>query len=246
DEEIYSILNFPKGIKTGHFFHEILEEIDFTSGINLDNNKIIDEKFKKFKIKSEWKNVVKENIKNILNAQLKSDNNTFNLKEISNNNKIAEKKFFVHKAKQMGKDFFIDNIQSNSDNTILEKLKKSNLKLSFNEFRGFISGLADLIIKYENKYYIIDWKSSYLGEKINDYSYKKIEDNIIKRNYFIQYWIYSEALHKHLKNTIKNYSYQEHFGGVFYIYTRGVNPDYPENGIYFTKLPEDFLESGKI
>ncbi|MGM0609363.1 MAG: UvrD-helicase domain-containing protein, partial [Candidatus Muiribacteriota bacterium] len=32
DEEIYSILNFPKGIKTGHFFHEILEEIDFTSG----------------------------------------------------------------------------------------------------------------------------------------------------------------------------------------------------------------------
>ena len=55
--------------------------------------------------------------------------------------------------------------------------------------------------------------------------------------YFLQYHLYCLALHFYLASRLSGYDYTTHFGGVFYIYLRGVNhrlgPDY---GI-FHELP---------
>ena len=55
--------------------------------------------------------------------------------------------------------------------------------------------------------------------------------------YWLQYLIYTVALHHHLRCRLPDYDYDRHFGGVFYIFLRGVDPRFPGQGIYFDKPP---------
>ena len=40
--------------------------------------------------------------------------------------------------------------------------------------------------------------------------------------YILQYHIYALALHQYLRNRHPNYTYENHFGGIFYMFIRGV------------------------
>ncbi|MEQ8163783.1 MAG: hypothetical protein ABRQ34_09685, partial [Smithellaceae bacterium] len=53
--------------------------------------------------------------------------------------------------------------------------------------------------------------------------------------------LYTVALNKYLQKRVKNFDYEKHFGGVFYIFLRGLNAEAGrENGIYFD-LPDNAL-----
>ena len=43
--------------------------------------------------------------------------------------------------------------------------------------------------------------------------------------YMLQYYLYVLAFHQHLKLRRSDYLYETDFGGVFYIFIRGVDPD---------------------
>ena len=43
------------------------------------------------------------------------------------------------------------------------------------------------------------------------------------------------VLHRFLAGTLPEYSYEEQFGGVFYLFTRGMSPEYPGNGVYYDR-----------
>jgi exodeoxyribonuclease V beta subunit len=42
--------------------------------------------------------------------------------------------------------------------------------------------------------------------------------------YDLQYLIYSLALHRYLKQRMPHYDAHQHFGGVYYLYLRGMSP----------------------
>jgi exodeoxyribonuclease V beta subunit len=51
--------------------------------------------------------------------------------------------------------------------------------------------------------------------------------------YILQYHIYAAALNQYLKVRLPEYSYEKHFGGVFYIFLRGIDPAMgPDFGVY--------------
>jgi exodeoxyribonuclease V beta subunit len=54
-------------------------------------------------------------------------------------------------------------------------------------------------------------------------------------NYLFQASIYSLALHKYLKARLPGYDFERNFGGVFYLYVRGMDGVSDENGVYFTR-----------
>jgi len=52
-------------------------------------------------------------------------------------------------------------------------------------------------------------------------------------HYVLQYLLYSVALHRYLEKRLANYSFEEHFGGCFYLYLKGMTPDTgPSHGVY--------------
>jgi len=100
---------------------------------------------------------------------------------------------------------------------------------------GFMHGFIDMIFLYQHKYFIIDWKSNYLDE---GYSRDLIGRNILVMHYDLQMKIYLQALLRWLRNIIPDYNYENHFGGIYYLYLRGMEHDNSSTGIYFYR-PEN-------
>jgi exodeoxyribonuclease V beta subunit len=85
---------------------------------------------------------------------------------------------------------------------------------------GFLWGYIDLVFRKDGFYYLLDWKSNWL----ESYRPAEIGESMLESRYDLQYKLYALALGKWLRNVIPDYSYDRHFGGVYYVYLRGMGP----------------------
>ncbi len=113
-------------------------------------------------------------------------------------------------------------------------------KLDFSLRRGYMTGEIDLLFRHAGKYYLLDWKTNHLGCNASDYGEAELRRSMFDHCYFLQYHIYSLAVHLFLGQRMKGYEYRSHFGGVFYIYTRGVGSG--GNGVFFDRPPEALIK----
>ena len=100
----------------------------------------------------------------------------------------------------------------------------------------FMHGFIDMIFVFNDKYYILDWKSNFIEE---GYSWDAIEKNIHDMGYDLQMNIYATALLRWLKNLIPDFNYERHFGGIYYLYLRGMDRNNPQSGIYFYRADKE-------
>jgi len=103
--------------------------------------------------------------------------------------------------------------------------------------QGYLTGFVDLICRYHGKFYVIDYKSNRLGNQLAAYGPEALEQAMREHNYGLQYWLYTLVLHRYLQNSLAGYDYDRHFGGVMYLFLRGMEPTVPGSGVYFA-LPE--------
>ena len=70
---------------------------------------------------------------------------------------------------------------------------------------------------------------------------------MLRDGYFIQAVIYSVALHRYLRQRLAGYDYDVHFGGVSYLFLRGLldapSGDGSQRGHYFWKPERVLIES---
>jgi exodeoxyribonuclease V beta subunit len=138
--------------------------------------------------------------------------------------------------------FQVDRFTSRRINDIL-KHEKTCVPLSYKQMKGYLTGFVDLLCRFEGKYYIVDYKTNYLGDKIGDYAPDRLVEAMAAHNYGLQYWIYTLAVHRHLANFLQDYSYHSDFGGVVYLFARGMSPEYPGYGVFST-VPDYGLLTG--
>jgi exodeoxyribonuclease V beta subunit len=101
-------------------------------------------------------------------------------------------------------------------------------------------GEIDLFFRKNGKYYVLDWKTNYLGASPEDYSPEKIRKDMARHLYVLQALIYVFAAHLFLKTRSPKYDYDRDFGGYAYVYVRGV--DGKGNGAYSGKPPKSLME----
>jgi exodeoxyribonuclease V beta subunit len=96
-----------------------------------------------------------------------------------------------------------------------------------------MKGFIDLVFQFGGRFYLVDWKSNFLGARIEDYAFPALRAAMVENFYTLQYHLYALALHQYLKTRLPDYAYERYFGGVFYIFLRGVDPQSgPGFGIY--------------
>ena len=88
---------------------------------------------------------------------------------------------------------------------------------------GYLRGFIDLIIEHQKKFYIVDWKTNWIGQNNEDYNQRNMEKVMNHHNYFLQAAIYAKALKQYL-HVVEKRPFQECFGGAFYLFTRGMSP----------------------
>jgi len=107
---------------------------------------------------------------------------------------------------------------------------------------GMMHGFIDLIFEHDGRFYVADYKSTHLGDQVEDYHWQALKHNNQDHYYDLQYLIYSLALHRYLAVRLPDYDPAQHFGGVYYLYLRGMHAlsaDY--SGIFHTAIPASLL-----
>lgn len=94
--------------------------------------------------------------------------------------------------------------------------------------RGFI----DLLFRFKKRFYLVDWKSNWLGSQPADYGSEGMRRAMLQHNYYLQYHLYTLAADLFLEKRLPGYDYQTHFGGVFYIFLRGIDSKDSSRGIF--------------
>lgn len=106
---------------------------------------------------------------------------------------------------------------------------------------GMLKGYIDLVFEHEGRFYVADYKSNWLGPDTSAYTQAAMEEAMLKHRYDLQFALYSLALHRLLRARIPDYDYDHHFGGVLYLFLRGVASD--GSGVYRVRPPRAFIET---
>lgn len=107
----------------------------------------------------------------------------------------------------------------------------------------------------DQKFFVIDYKSNYLGASYDKYDQEHMLAAIYEHRYDVQFLIYSLALYRFLKrryavpfdaayDELKAF-YERHIGGVIYLFLRGMQANYRRDrishGVFSTRLAFDVI-----
>ncbi|MCI5142600.1 MAG: exodeoxyribonuclease V subunit beta, partial [Candidatus Electrothrix sp. ATG1] len=129
-------------------------------------------------------------------------------------------------------------------NQVLEKFSYPPLPNRYEVLEGLMVGFIDLVFSVNGRYYVADYKSNHLGNQAGDYQQEQVGAAMLDHRYDLQYLIYTLALHRFLKGRIRDYGYDKHFGGVLYLFLRGMHPDNePGTGVFAARPPLALIEA---
>lgn len=115
----------------------------------------------------------------------------------------------------------------------MEFLYPMDENLPFDPGEGLLKGFIDLIFMHDGLYYLLDWKSNWLGENYEDYQREYLAQAMNEHLYFRQAEIYTSALERYLK-IVEQRPFSECFGGTFYLFVRGMKIDLgSDTGVYY-------------
>ncbi|MCU8648091.1 PD-(D/E)XK nuclease family protein, partial [Escherichia coli] len=151
------------------------------------------------------------------------------LSQLTERDKQVEMEFYLPITKPL--------IASQLDTLIrqFDSLSAGCPPLDFLQVRGMLKGFIDLVFRHQGRYYLLDYKSNWLGEDSSAYTQQAMAAAMQEHRYDLQYQLYTLALHRYLRHRIADYDYERHFGGVIYLFLRGVDRDNPQQGIYTTR-----------
>ncbi|HKP64080.1 MAG TPA: exodeoxyribonuclease V subunit beta [Polyangiales bacterium] len=109
--------------------------------------------------------------------------------------------------------------------------------LGFGPVSGYLRGFMDLVVQHDGRFYLIDYKSNHLGDHAEDYAQPKLMAAMFDHHYVLQALIYSLALHRYLARRQPGYDYARHFGGVYYLFVRGMSPEHLLGSGVFAERP---------
>jgi exodeoxyribonuclease V beta subunit len=214
----------PKGTGTGLFFHDLLEQWDFTWTDGAAGKDLVEEKLRTHGLDPSLGDTVLAMVRRILSTPLDPLRPGFTLSRIPPEHRLNELEFhFPLKwtTPEGLRSLFLARRDLEPGPAMDDVLGG----LRFSPARGFMRGFIDLVFLFEGKYYLVDWKSNFLGEGDESYGPAGIARAMAEHRYALQYTLYTVALDRYLALRLPGYEYDTHFGGVFYLFLRGIDPE---------------------
>ncbi|HCG7972630.1 TPA: exodeoxyribonuclease V subunit beta [Vibrio parahaemolyticus] len=228
-----SIFTFPRGARPGTFLHSLFEEIEFTQPATTEENtQIILGLMESEQLDEEWLPILQQLIDTVLATPL--DDKSLLLNQKAPSQRLVEMEFLLP----------IEVLSAPALNRVIQRHDPLSAKagdLGFQTVQGMLKGFIDLVFEHQGKYYVLDWKSNHLGDDVTSYHGEALKSAMADHRYDLQYQIYALALHRFLRSRLANYQYDHHFGGVYYLFLRGMDGQ-SDHGIFAAKPTLDFLQ----
>lgn len=243
-----------KGARTGNLLHNILEKLTFE---DLNWQEAFDRPLLKYGelpvgyTESDLQHWLEQVITAPLTLDIDStisktsNQKAFSLKDLPKNRCIVESEFYFPMNAKRANELTELLKQHRLDTSISQQTQVNHVQLPhYQKLKGMMHGFIDLIFEQDGKFYVCDYKSTFLGEDFSLYTQEYMRADIEHNHYDLQYLIYSLALHRYLSFALPDYDPQQHFGGIYYLYLRGVtnDPTYLGAGVYYRAIKTKELE----
>ncbi|HCC2626447.1 TPA: exodeoxyribonuclease V subunit beta [Klebsiella quasipneumoniae] len=215
---------FPRGAAPGTFLHSLFEELDFTQPVP---DGWMAEKLQLSGFDAQWVPVLTDWLGGVLKTRLPGPDIALN--QLAARDKQVEMAFYLPIAQLLTAERLDALIRQ------YDPLSADTPPLDFRQVRGMLKGFIDLVFRHEGRYYLLDYKSNWLGEDREAYTRPAMEQAMRAHRYDLQYQLYSLALHRYLRHRLADYDYDRHFGGVIYLFLRGMDGQEGGQGIFTTR-----------
>ncbi|MGN1394313.1 MAG: UvrD-helicase domain-containing protein [Succinivibrionaceae bacterium] len=245
---------FTKGANAGDFLHKVLEEIDFKKAYEDPSIELIPKIQELLEVShlplevKKSKGIVDELAKwiiNILKTPLdEKEEAPLMLLKLGNDKCLKEMEFLMKLGNDSDSTAFTNKLFEISKNLGLRD-KDYPRDRNIGSLQGLLIGFIDLFFMHNGKFYVADYKSNSLGNDIKLYTASNIKKSMVASNYDIQFLIYSVAAYRYLRNIYgKNgeFDFKKHFGGVYYLYLRGMNGVHYKYGVYHKEVDDELVK----
>ncbi len=222
------ILDFPAGSHIGLLIHSLLENLDFQQDSGQQCRQLFPRYLPRSGLAAEHEQTLVAWLEQVKLTPL--DKAGMTLSDLANKQRLNELSF----------DFALDHLDIDALNQFMQSQSSTPLKaLSSPEFRGLMTGVIDLVFVHQGRYYIADYKSNFLGTRLEDYGPEKLQLAMLDRRYDLQSLLYSLALHRFLQQRLHDYNFEQHFGGAYYLFLRAMRPQHGiRYGVHFDRPAE--------
>lgn len=228
--ETFVFSTLRRGAKTGNFLHFLFEKVHFDNESKWEF--WINEGIRRFVPGQQevYLPMLQCMLQEVLHTEIRVGGHAFTLSSVAWNKRIPEFEF------DFPVPLFIPDTINGFSDAGSSILVKGPQELAARELEGIMNGKIDLFFEQEGRYYVLDWKSNYLGPTPEHYSPPALAVAMNESNYHLQYLIYTLAVRKYLESRIPGFDYHTQFGGIIYLFVRGIRTG-SANGIFTAKPP---------
>lgn len=217
-----NILDLPRGKQVGTALHRHFENCYFS---DLANTEEIDKLRQSLQLDETFTEPLQNWLQQISHTPL-SNEIGIALADLANKDCIKEMPFYLAIREHFDVEAFNRALKAHHH--------LPSEPLQFEQIQGMVRGSIDLVFRHNGKYYLVDYKSNFLGSTLADYNEDELKKEILHSHYDWQYLIYTLALHRYLQSVVPKYDYARDFGGVFYLFLRGMNGE-PQSGVFYDR-----------
>lgn len=228
NEKLEGFHALPRGAKAGVFWHALFEEV--LKDPTKSRQDIIKEQMAKYDQEESWKDQIEAFFSQWLSVSF--DKNGACLSQLTSFKAEME---FLYPVKDLTKEDFL------SLPDVPDQYRQAINGLSFKTLSGFLKGFIDLVYFYQGQYYVLDYKTNFLGQDNTAYTEESLRIAMADSHYYLQYWLYVLAVHRYLKSIKPDYDYDSDIGGVRYLFLRGLGAD--TKGVYCNKPSRALIEA---
>ena len=192
------IFAFPRGARPGACLHELFEDLDFTETRPEVIGALVAEKLRTGGIDADKHAApVVEMVQRTLAVPLDPARPEFTLSRLPRAARLNELEFYFP-LKRTSPATLRDVFARHGVDGQLENFPERLGRLQFEPVAGFMKGFIDLVFEHEERFYLVDWKSNWLGARVEDYGPETLRQEMISRHYVLQYHLYVLALDRYL------------------------------------------------
>ncbi|MBB1518673.1 UvrD-helicase domain-containing protein [Aquipseudomonas guryensis] len=223
---------FPRGARAGTCLHAILE--DWARG-KAPLAELVEPALSAHGINAElWTAIASAHLQQVLDSDL--DGSGLTLASLQAARRLPELGFTFPVADldvQRLRAILVDPAMG-----LAEPLRQAAERLEFDSLKGFLKGFIDLTFEHDGRWYILDYKSNWLGPDASHYGGERLLQALAGEHYYLQYLIYLVALRRFLRQRLADF-HDEQLGGAYYLFLRGM----PQAGVYFARPSDALLDA---
>ena len=244
-----SAFTFPRGAAAGSCLHRIFERLDVRSGEEHDLDGICREELVGFGFSDEWRRVARDMVERARAVRLTEVGEATEGSPERSKGKASRGFRLADPLPRLVELEFAFPVAGLDRGRLAARLRDGGYPDPFppspdgrpdgpspERIDGFLRGFVDLVVEHAGRWYIVDYKSNWLGPSTGDYSRQAVAAAMRSSAYPLQYLLYLVALHRYLALKLPGYDYERNVGGVFYLFVRGMDPAAGmERGVWFDR-----------